>query len=216
MKATLIEISVVESDPSKWQIQVEDGSNAYCITEENPDGEVYAILNTERYENFVYELDAKATESATNRGFNILFSVQDFSSAIVTGYYVQFLPGGVKLFESVSPDGVEIASNGGNFVALNTYRHIKVVRQYPNIKVYVDDVLIIDVDGTRSELRSGFIGIAARKTTACFDNISVYSVGSYFEDFRDGVADSWSESDPSKWQIQVSVDQLGWAEFHRK
>ncbi len=157
---------------SRWHILSVAGNFAYCVDVANPAGDEYTILNQSMLGDFVLDVKAK-TLATSNRIFFILFGVQDFTNSPEDSYYLRFGGGnaGVTLFRSVAGNGVPIASAPDNFADDNQFHAIRIERRGPNIQVYGDLRLLLNVnDATHI---TGHIGFGSYQSTACFDNVQV-------------------------------------------
>ncbi len=157
------------NDPSKWAVQQVDGDFAYCLVNSNPNGNEYSLLPS-IWQDFVLELEAKST-GVSNKGYFVVFGVQDFTNSPDDSYVLRVLDSGVDLFQSVGGNGVIIASASGDFVSDNNFHHIKVERSFPNIRVSIDGQFLFEV--TDATFAQGHIGFGVRKNTGCFDNVSI-------------------------------------------
>ena len=157
---------------SRWQISVQNGSPASCLYAANPNGDEYTVMNALNWSNFAMEVDAKSSASS-NQNLFIAFGLPSPSN-FSNYYYLRFAAGAVDLYRVFSPgSGVIIASAPGDFVSDNQYHRLRIERQTPSIKVYVDGQLILQhSDGT---FTTGYVGFGSFKSTACFDNVSMTS-----------------------------------------
>ena len=152
---------------SRWQISVENGSPANCLAIANPNGDEYTVMNALAWSTFAMEVDAKSL-AGTSQNFFIAFGMPT-ASGPVNYYYLRFTVGGIDLFR-VSDI---IASAAGDFVSDNQYHRVRIERQSPSIKVFVDGQLLLQaVDAT---FTAGYIGFGSFKSTACFDNVAMTS-----------------------------------------
>jgi hypothetical protein len=157
--------------PSRWQVLPNTGNPgfAYCLSTANPDGDDYSLLATRSWTDFVFEVDAKVTSTASNRNFFIDFCARSATN-YNPSYYLQFRVNEVNLYRDPT------ITVQRDFVSDNQFHRIRVERRFPNIKVYVDGNLLIDVND--ATLPGGFIGFGSFKSTACFDNVAITSTAS--------------------------------------
>ncbi len=166
--------------PARWRID----HGEYCMVAANPAGDELSYIEGRTWSNFVMELTAKSTTS-TNKTFSISF----------TGYNLVFGDGiDVTLFGP----SVRIASNPYR-LSDNLHHRIRVERQAPNIKVYFDGWLLIDVNNVSST--SGQIGFGSYASMACFDDVQITSedapdkVTIFFDNFENGI-NGWAFASP--------------------
>ncbi len=154
--------------PSRWSVLPNTGNPgfAYCLATANPDGDDYSLLATRSWTDFVLEVDAKVTSTASNRNFFIDFCAGSPTNYIPS-YYLQFRVNEVNLYRDTT------ITVRRDFVSDNLFHRIRVERRFPNIKVFVDGGFLFEVNDRA--LSGGYIGFGSFKSTACFDNVAITS-----------------------------------------
>ena len=157
---------------SRWQISMQNGSPANCLSVANPNGNEHTVMNALTWSTFALEVDAKSL-AGVNQNYFIAFGMSTPGN-LANYYYLRFTVGGIDLFRVSTSGSPIIASTPGDFVSGNQYRRLRIERQSPSIKVFVDGQLLLQaIDATFSA--AGYIGFGAFNSTAGFDNVSITS-----------------------------------------
>jgi len=169
-----------ETDLSQWQhisgtwaIFPESLTNNVCsISGGSYVGGVVLTAGSETWTNYALEFDVKKVSGSY---FNVVFRYADAGNHYLLepssdGIHIALFKkvGGGGYQELTSPRPLQDTTPG-------TWYHYKIVLQGASIKIYADNVLVIDV--VDNSIAAGKIGIAAYSgSTAYFDNVLVMGV----------------------------------------
>lgn len=156
-----------------WAIFPESLTNNVCsISGGSYVGGVVLTAGSENWSNYALEFDVKKVSGSY---FNVVFRYADAANHYLLEPSSDQIH--IALFKKVGGGGYQelTAPRPLQDTALGSWYHYKIVLQGPSIKIYVDNVLVIDV--VDYALPAGKIGIGAYGgSTVYFDNVLVMGV----------------------------------------
>ena len=160
-------------------------TNQNGIISVNQTNDAKAYLNGSNYDNLEFTADVMMGNDSSTSDAGIFFRASDISTGTnaLKGYYVGIDAVGDRLLLGRLNNSWTGLSYIPMTINANQYYKLYVVAVDNNIKVYVDDVLKIDITDTSPILTAGYIGLRANKTTASYrqvqcNNVSILSITS--------------------------------------
>jgi len=168
--------------PSRWEVVLDEGDNAYHLNTTNYDGTSgdglgeYSLL-AGSYGDFELSLDAKLGDDITvnpQADFAIVFGYQDADNY----YYMMFNNDATysQLYKVVNGTRESVAATSGDVLNDNAYHSIGISRSGSNITVTFDGGTVLTASD--NTFGAGQVGVGSLNDAAYFDNVVVTPVSS--------------------------------------
>ena len=192
----------VQLNSNRWSVVQDEGDYSYFLHTSNYSGDEYSLIENHFFNDFELNLKVKSNENlnqSQTANCAILFGYQDVDN----NYFLKLchLDEENKLYRDINGQGIELATYNGPTIKDNSYHDVRLIREAGNIKVYFDNLLIMNVND--NTFPAGKIAVGAYKYSAFFDDVLVTKVGGL---------DKITVTSPNggeRWQTNVP-QQISW------